>query len=486
MKIRVVSALMLISMSMQANNVTRSFFSVRPFYEDVMVQDGTLHSEHTMGGHVDRKKSVQFTAFMSESTEKDELGKYFFQGLGELRVRDERANDEHPEEILQQFASWDLNVKSEDSIYDAMLKISPRQRVYGGTVSFNGFFGKDKQYNMSVEVPVVHVKNELRLKETLANSVTVDTDTRLDELPYLDNMTDAFKQKNMKYGKIDDSETKKTGFGDIVVKVGFEPECCQSDDRYMNLYAGAVLPTSNKPKAEYMFEAILGNNQHFGLMMGVQGHALVKTWKNRRIWVRWNSEGQYLFENKQKRSFDLLVNGVWSRYLSVYTSLQAVDDEIPTFGINAFTLDSKVTPGYKSLMNMSVVLAGDKWHGSVGMSTHVRQGEKIKLDQALLSNELYIAAYALGYTNRYRQTGKEYDGLEVVDADEFVAIKSTDLDLESAAHPANITHRFYASVGGYRECERPVKYELGGSYEYSQFNTGMNRWGACATLQISF
>ena len=470
--------------SLFANDSTRSFFSVRPLSDTLMSQNLMLDKEHGMGKS-DHKRNMQAVAFFSRSTEEEKLARYFFQGKNTLVVNETSPEGNNTLEMQQDILAQDFNILTENGDFSSQITIAPRQYVYGGSLSLRAYMGEKKQWSWAIEVPVVYVKNDLRLTEELGGATfTATAGTGIDEQPPVTNMEDAFRQKAMKYGKIDGAQTSK-GLGNIVLKLGYEPcSFCTMDDKYMNTYVGLVLPTDNKPKAEYMFEPMRGNNGHFGLMMGTSLEALMKSGKDINFWSRWNIESRYLFENTQTRSFDLLGNGVWSRYLPMFENVTKAANEERTFGINLLTRDAKVRPGYQCMVDMAVCAAGAKWHASIGSTTFGRQAEKVKLAQAWVTSP-YLASYTTGAgTNRTRQSGRGYAGNDFEGED--VPLKESDIDLDSASHPAAISQMIYATLGGYRESEKPCMYEIGALYEYSCMNTSLNRWGFWLTLQASF
>lgn len=470
--------------STQANDAMRSFYSVRPFSDNLMSSKLMLDQEHGCG-RVNKQRNIQLNVFGSRSAESDDLARYFFQGKKELIVREAAPADVPSAEVGQDILARDFNINTANNNFISSITIAPRQEVFGANLSLRMYYGKNEQWNFALEIPFMHVKNDMKFEETITGTFTADANTLgLNQKHVVASMAEAFKLPQ--YGKIDQShELKETGVGNIVAKLGYESEAFNCDDKYMNMYLGVILPTGNKPKAEYMFEAIVGNNGHAGLMMGTAWEALMKTGKKFRIWSRWNIESRYLFENTQKRSFDLLGNGVWSRYLPMFEGSTQLVAEKPTFGINLLTLDAKVRPGYQANIDMAMCAAGDRWHGSIGLSTHARQGEKIKLANAWSIAPYLVSYFQLDHTNRFRQSGREYAGLDN-NANPQVALKENDIDLDSAAHPAAISQTVYMTLGGYTEGEKPRMYEIGASYEYSCLNTSLNRWGVWGTLQISF
>lgn len=467
------------------NYQTGTFFSVRPFTDTLSAQDLMLDKEHGTG-KVKKQRNIQLTAFVSRSTEEERLARYFSQGKKSLIVKEEAPDGNNSLEYGQDILARDFNIIT-NGHFKSTITLKPRQTVYGGTFSLRSYMGKSGQWSWAMEMPFLRVRNDLHMTEDFGGATfTASANTTLvDQKQVVGSMAEAFRQTNMKYGKINGPRSK-SGIGNIVLKLGYEPcAFCHSDDKYMNMYFGVILPTDNKPKAEYMFEPILGNGGHTGLMMGTTYEALMRSGERYNFWSRWNVESRYLFENTQKRSFDLVGNGLWSRYLPMYENDTQRNNAIPTFGINLLTRDAKVRPGLQCMIDGSFCVAGEKWHASLGSSTFARQTERVELAQAWNITPSIASYAAPGSTNRTRQSGREYGQNDEAGATDL-AIVQADIDLGSAAHPANVSQMVYATFGGYKEAKKSCMYEVGAAYEFSCLNTSLNRWGAWATLQFSF
>jgi hypothetical protein len=278
----------------------------------------------------------------------------------------------------------------------------------------------------------------------------------------------------------------------LLIKFGYDNPFLNRKDLFMNMFVGVVLPTGNKPKAIYMFEPIYGNGGHAAFMMGSHGEVDLGKFKQGKLWLSWNAHTQYLFENTQKRSFDLKLNGPWSRYLSMYaTQAKRVAGTAAnaTFGINLLTQDAKVTPGYSGTFDTMISYMGSKYYGGVGYSTFVRQAEKVELAKAWQYTEASITAYdlLLDDMNRFRTIGTAYADLDVTNDALLAPIGEIDIDLNSAAHPSSVSHMVHANLGYHDKTRRyPFIVEAGASYEFSRQNTALNRWALSASTRVSF
>ncbi|MFS8507113.1 MAG: hypothetical protein LVQ75_03220 [Candidatus Babeliales bacterium] len=477
--------------AMRANDVSGiSYFNVRPVQSHPM-QQNLLVDQATDTGRVSRMKGVQATVFFGQSTAADELGKYFgIGGKSELTVKENTPTTDTSEELAQDILSLNLNLNTNDGAFHSTIKFRPQQTFGGVGLSARMHF-RDC-YWLMVEAPIVSVKNNMHLTETIINNGGgVTGGAGLNNFTSATTMKDAFKQAGMLYGKIDGAQTA-TGLADLTIKFGYDNPFLNRKDLFMNMFVGAVLPTGNKPKAVYMFEPIYGNGGHAAFMMGSHGEVDLGKFKQGKLWLSWSAHTQYLFENTQKRSFDLKLNGPWSRYLSMFETQAkraAAGVTNATWGINLLTQDAKVTPGYSGTFDTMISYMGSKYYGGVGYSTFVRQAEKVELAKAWQYTEASITAYdqAGDDINRFRTIGTAYTDLDQDTVTTLLPIGEIDIDLNSAAHPSSVSHMVHANLGYHDKTRRyPFIVESGASYEFSRQNTAMSRWAVWANVRVSF
>lgn len=478
--------------AIRANDVSGiSYFNVRPFQSHPM-QQNLLVDQATETGRVFRMKGVQATVFFGQSTAAEELGKYFgIGGKSEMIVKEDAPNAGAPaSELAQDILALNFNLDTNGNGFHSTIKFRPQQTFAGAGLSARMHF-RDCYWIM-VEAPIVHVKNNMHLTETIINNGGgAAQGTGFGGLPDVSTMKDAFKQAGMLYGKIDGAQSA-TGLADLTIKFGYDNPFLNRKDLFMNMFVGAVLPTGNKPKAVYMFEPIYGNGGHAAFMMGSHGEVSLGKFKQGKLWLSWNAHTQYLFQNTQKRSFDLKFNGQWSRYLSMYENdakRAAGTATNATFGINLLTQDAKVTPGYSGTFDTSIGYVGSKYYGSAGYSTFIRQAERVELAKAWQYTDASITEYQFtaNESNRFRTVGTAFNDLDEVGQALAVKISEIDIDLNSAAHPSSVSHMVHANLGYHDKTRRyPFVVEAGASYEFSRQNTALNRWALSASTRVSF
>ena len=523
-KKQVAMALLCFTTQGHGNNVySHTFFTAIPQHKLITnLTENLLVDQAHENGRALKRRTVQIAVFGGKSGNKQDLRDYFlYNGNNGLRMAETPAlqggagNNEIGNS--QELIGSDFNIQTVNGAQASTININPYQNVSGAALSIRVPV-LDRCW-ASLDIPVVHVKNNLDLTESftngpiaaaaVANPGFISPVTGAATNPVA-TMTQAFRQEGMLYGKINGVQTK-TGIADMTLKLGYD--FVDQTDFYLSGYAGMVLPTGNRPQGIYMFEAIVGNNKHFGLNGGMYGQLSFENFGHNNLWLGWSLEGEYLFQNTQKRSFDLK-GRPWSRYLQVFQNEGARQAEIAsggvvgnpinvpfrTWGINSFTQDVKVHAGYNGSFNFNVNYIGDAWHTGLGFNTYVRQAESIKLKNPwilgpqvaglpIYDKPAYGAAATIaGATDPLRSIGIAGQPAEMFfSATVPTYVQESDLDLGSAAHPAVYSQTVYATAGYYRDSSHyPQNFELGSSYEFGSCNTVLNRWTIWTKLQITF
>lgn len=348
------------------------------------------------------------------------------------------------------------------------------------------------------------------------------------------NAAEAFVQSAWKYGKMGCTQSV-TRLADIELVFGYQWLC--SDCASNNWYVGIVIPTGNKPCADWVAPAVVGNGQHVGLMVGSSLELMLSENECRSVWYRLDTNSRYLFNNTQKRSFDLLGNE-WSRYMMVWESKEAYTAALDvvntglledtgqanrnyTPGINVFTADMKVSPRFQFRLNQAVYFQSEKFRAELGWNIFARSKECVKLacswDAApAFADSSYIAGVGLNnnrtiyndaQTMGVNQTanlalvngGQDADGKvlnlagNTINAtaqknlyDDFV-ITADQINLDSAATPAAILNTPYATIGWAWGCGdyKPIV-SVGASYEFSAGNNTLNQWMVWGKFEFAF
>ena len=527
-KKQVAMALLCFTTQGHGNNVySHTFFTAIPQHKLITnLTENLLVDQAHENGRALKRRTVQIALFGGKSGKKQDLRDYFlYNGNNGLRMAEtptlQGGAANNAVGNSQELIGSDFNIQTTNGAQASTININPYQTVSGAAISLRVPV-LDRCW-ASLDVPVVHVKNNLDFTETftpgpisglLAGGVGFISPLTGAATTPVATMTQAFNQLGMLYGKISGAQTK-TAIADMTLKFGYD--FVDHTDFYLSGYAGMVFPTGNRPQAEYMFEAIVGNNHHFGLNGGMYGQVSFENFGHNNLWLGWSMEGEYLFQNTQKRSFDLK-GRPWSRYMQVFqnegmrqaeiTSGGAIGNPIVapfrTWGINSFTQDVKVHAGYNGSFNFNVNYVGDAWHTGLGLNTYLRQAENISLKTAWNNQSVQVAALPIynkaayaagaaatiaGATDTLRSIGiaGQPDEMFIGNGAVPVYVQESDIDLGSAAHPAAYSQTVYATAGYYRTSDHyPQNFELGSSYEFGSCNTALNRWTIWTKLQITF
>ncbi len=515
-----VSLLMLgacVAPNAQANNVYgHTFFSVRPQWQSPMPEkitmfrmgDLALARECGWGG------AFQVAGFGGQSTDSKKLGRYFAPTdsnvllvnsatTGVTGLNCDRAINPANFNILRLTGSTPV-------AFSSTISFRPKQTVYGAGFEWNQYLGWwndccERKWWFDISFPVEHVVNDMRFLEV---------DATTDGTPCGNanaNMTQAFCGTQplvsfaggtavtcsdvtgagvMAFGKIC-GKRKHTGVADIELKLGYDYVNCET--HHLSGYIGGVFPTGNRPKGEWVFEAIVGNNKHFGILTGgLWGFEVWSGCSNNALRFELEVNSRYLFPRTETRSFDLK-NRPWSRYMLVYTSADNAAAGVADWGINHFTRDFRIKPHFQHSFNLGLVYNHCAFEGEIGYNFWARQGETARLRSEL---EPGLAIAAVNATGVATGLVDLVNGIAVVDPAANVTftdaetagclIGLNDIDYNSVAHPACMTHIVYGSLGYHWDWCWPVFVGVGGSYEFSTFNTALNRWLAWGKFGFSF
>lgn len=386
-----------------------------------------------------------------------------------------------------------------------------------------------------------------------ATGFPVDLTDEKDAVVAPANVTQAFNQAAWKYGKISPCGTAITRLADIELSIGHMWRCGDCASTQWEL--GLVIPTGNKPCATYMAPAVVGNNQHVGLRIGSTTTVMISEKEESSTWFRVDYDGRYLFNNTQKRSFDLKGNE-WSRYMMVWESKDAYATAMAAFadtfatssyaeatpqrgytpGINVFTAEFKVKPQLQNRINFATMYSGEKFRAEIGWNINTRQKECVELECGFntapafadssdlgglgLNNNrrIYndsqttvvnsIDSLARGFTlannpyevvdhgfapapNEARYTAmatvSQADAVTaLVDKYDAFAITCADINLDSVATDAVITHAPYLSLGYAFECECKPVLSIGAKYDFTTTNRGLNQWMVWGKFEVAF
>lgn len=470
----------------------RSHLSVRPQFQ-------SMSPEYVAGFRDDRlherfdgiRGAFQIILLGGKSVKDKDLARYFFPfGKTELIV-DERINSDIKKDLLAQ----NFNIYTINGNFRSRIQIRPSQTAVGLGFHYRQSIyrndDKDKGLWVSISTPLMRIKNEMIFCESVINDgggPDFDADVNVEQ-----NMTQAFMQREWCFGKISCKALVETKLADIELKGGVE--WLHREPCHLESYWGFVVPTGTKVTASFLFEPVVGNGHHFGIIFGNSGG--IQIWHDevneQSLRMEFANNSQTLFSNTQCRSFDV-VNKPWSRYMPVYKNMAQAEfaadlpTELPplngfganfaTPGINVFTQQVHVKPGFIQNVNTAFVYTKKKFQCEAGYNYYCRRAECITLACPWKEGPAFKHILGLGNTNPVRNiTGnfilETVNPVPLQDYQQSI-ITEEQLDLQSAATPCLLSHTIYGALGWrWDDQNYPTFFNAGASYEMSNSNNAV-------------
>lgn len=542
------SALMLHANKQSTNYqdcTSRSYFDVRPYFQNGPEQNSFFRNDLMDSSEDNCGGAFQIVPFGGASGSSNKLASYFLPPTAKgciLTVQEynPNLNNDTPADTWQLFTNNEgvrpgvnlearnFNIRTKNGTFKSEISFRPKQTYFGVGFQWKQRLttkdnGKTELW-FEAKAPFVHVSNKMNLDELVLDKgggvdLSHNNGKGLDNAPVVANMKEAFAQMNWKYGRINDCNepSTKNGFADLELRLGYNPVqegCC-----LLSTHVGIVFPTGNKPKALKMFEPIVGNGHHFGVLWGTA--ILVDLWscEKNALSTAFDIRARYLCQNKQMRMFDLH-HKPWSRFLEVYQNIDAAaaaynnpdtfGSYSGTSGINVFTLCAKVTPRFQTDFNTGLIYKHYNGRCGVfmaeaGINTWVRQGDKIELNCCDSLGGVAIkdiqglgnTQYARTINNNFYSEQYPYGGL-LANSDvygsapannvgiRYAALTADDIDLHSGGAPYALSFTGYLTLGYKRSEDCPEFMSVGGSYEAANCNAVLHRWMVWGKLGTTF
>lgn len=281
------------------------------------------------------------------------------------------------------------------------------------------------------------------------------------DLPFFD------VKQPLQYARLNGSQ-KHSGLTNIECIFGYN--VVKSDCYYFGFNICAIIPTGNAPTGKYLFEPVLGNGNHFQLGGGVTWHRQIWTHHCHKLDCYIQGNVYHIFNATQHRTFDLLRNGIGSRYLlfKKFDGSGNYTGEIVR-GPNILTLKAHV----KNNIEGQAMFMLDYQHGGftvdVGYNLWGRTNDRITLLEEIPSR-IYGIAGTTGTGAGANETaslttisGEHANEPDAVN--QYIA--TVDLDLKSAEHPGCFSHSFFGHLGYVWEgCHASPFIGIGGQIEF--------------------
>ncbi|MDP8213121.1 MAG: hypothetical protein P9X22_07545 [Candidatus Zapsychrus exili] len=478
----------------------RTFMTYRHMDANMPMEYSTWHNQIYL--KLDKTKlwgaNLQVVGFYNKSDNQAPTGRYFGHLVEQdndyrdfIKVDNKTAANTTVGDIPAEFIFHNYDDFADHQIADK-IKFGPEQTTYDA--SFYYYQNLDKFLNklyFKAKLPIVGVKDNFNPKSVGVNTkATRDSQTvsLYDVLTgnFAESTTDSENlQEKLNYAKINVSKTK-TGVADIDLTLGYD--LLRDKYRHFGVNIGFIIPTSNKPKGEYLFEPIYGNAGHWAIRAGLDSKMNLYKEGNWKLDLLMVGDFKYFFRDNEKRTLSLKLgksNFVDEAhdpsFLPYYLVGQQSDDANKALFplANISTRDIRVTPGAIFEAMADLAFSYKSFVIDLGYNLYVRGRESVSLRGSWTDNAYAIAAPGFDTTNAF--TNLDDVGTAVA------TINTGDLDFDSVRTPTQITNKAFLALGyGFNKCKYPVMLGAGTSYEYSARNSALSNYAFWGKLGVSF
>ncbi len=431
------------------------------------------------------------TLFFQQSAKSQQISRYFLRGEKECLEFHEVNEDPSAIESLWFGLETDVNTN-----FNATFNMDPRRRAFGSC--FNLFFTKrwgNHHVWFNIVFAAMRAEHELRMCENVEELDGPLSNFELGTINEFTSVICALNNPEWCFGKFSECTLKRAGVDDIQVKLGYDWYYSQEDERnHLSPYIVGTIPTGKRQRSEFIFEPVVGS-KNGSIGVGINTDVNFCSFEESNlVWLA-DIKYRFVLGANQCRSFDLCVNGDWSRYLLVVPEDQHLATQP---GINLFSLEAKVTPG--STIDFWTALHWQcnscSFNVEIGYDFWWRQKEKVCIKKCLKSG---FGIFDMAGASNVPQSASTANisqgpiGVNKAPSDiTFVELTASDLDRDSAAHPNALSSTIYAAFG-WGACgacpyqsDHPVLLDFGAQYEFAHNDAALSQWAVWAKLGVIF
>lgn len=423
--------------------------------------------------------NFQAVGFFSRTADENDTGKYFG-----IKNKDTFTLTRNAAGVGPSTADQDLGFFVHDRASDggtaADVRLHPKQEAWG--VRFDYFQDLEKILKglyLKAVVPVVHVENNMELK---VPSATAAEATNLTS--YLKGTFDGLdaasnKQKRLDHAKID-GKNDSTGVADIDIVLGYNFLC--KDAYHAGINIGFTIPTGDEADGVHLFEAIVGNGNHWAFGAGFC--AGVRAWGDEDHNIKINAVLNYrfLFEASEKRTLginDAAGNLIDWGHLQLLAKVGATRADGLTPAANVTTLNVDVTPGSQLDTMIALAYNNGGFCLDFGYNLFWKDDEEVKLKGGQFTD----GVWGIAQRNFNASAGGNVEAGDLI----RTLAAATDLSVKAAETPSQVTHKIFAALGYvFKDWECPLMLGAGGGYEFRGSNAALEKWELWLKLGIGF
>ncbi|KKP22955.1 MAG: hypothetical protein SZ59_C0004G0030 [candidate division TM6 bacterium GW2011_GWF2_28_16] len=371
---------------------------------------------------------LDITAYHFHSISKDKMGRYFgVNEKSEFNFIGDQTNDDMDIDYRYLISNYSAHTN-----YSAKMSLDPKTQYAGFNASVILDLSRiNKHLAFKINVPYQRVHTDLRSNFSSSNASLIKDYLAGD---YSLNVAAGTRnQEALRYAKITDQQEKLgIPFMDFCLAYNTHNE----DGLINTVKLGFISTVEKKATAEYLFEPILGNNNHFGIDVGIEGSKRLFDGNGHRSFVDfvWDLNYKYLFSNTQFRT--LGIKGAnWGQYYLL--GKEGVSGAfIPA--ANVLTQNVKVEPGSHLDLNLELLFGYHASRVSVGGNIIARQEEELDF-----KNNLATQTY--GVVTPGTSSAVNFDLSTNVGLGNYTtyALSNDNIDLKAAQAPGIFAYKVY-------------------------------------------
>lgn len=463
----------------------KTFLLPRPQGVNLAMELSTWH-DHVFTHATNHKNThIQTTIFGQGSVRGSETGEYFGIGNGKSSfivgtpsvVVDNityGANTEIGNIYLIHKSDFNIADPSSFSSLAGKVHLNPKQEAYGIRLDWYQFLNHPfKNLFFKVSLPVVYVENDLHLKvDESVDDIDGNTLTEFFKGKTITPYNNESAQDKLEHAKMGG---RKSAFGlaDADICLGYR--LLEKEKKHCNIYVALTAPTGNRVHGEYLFEPVYGNGRHVALGWGIDASA--QLWKKERHSGRviFALNHRYLFDGTERRTIPIKSN----QYPFAHYYLAGRIDQInePLFpAANILTRKMTVRPGNQLDSILALAFKSKRFLVDLGYNLFYKEAESLRLKHKWQDDQYAIAS-------------PDYsEDLNFNDARILFNINKSNLHLDGAATPSQVTHKAFGSLGYKFDIDKkyPTSLSAGASYEFAGSNSALEGYDFWGKFAISF
>lgn len=487
----------------------KTFLSPRPLTQDMVIRYASWHNQFYNQQRTKHGGSFQASAFYSHSTNRKDLGNYFGycascnqqcacrDFINVVRVADFDAVGDN---TWASYIVHDTRGVRQQNLA-GMIQFRPEHEVWGVQLDYHQSMHQLAEgLFWEISLPIAEVKNNLNprccdyLKPITLPDHPSNGKTLMDYFKgcVSDMAGDSpSQQKSLTSAKIGCAR-HCTSIADIIEKMGYY--IINKKALLLSINAYCTVPTGNRPSGEFLFEPVCGNGGYW--IFGIGPDIQVKLWRSDKFKGDFFSSFKlsYGLDDTEKRTIGLRNNTGCSAcsipYAQYYLVGQKGVRHLRPFA-NISTQDVKVKHGLEFEGLVDVALTFNRFHVDLGYDLYAREPEQLYLKKTW-SDDTYAIA-DVDYATYPNVPAFLYDAngnIDLSHIDDHIlgqhTIQCSNLDLDAAATPSQVTHKIYASLGYMASGKTHVAFNIGGSYECAARNSAPENYTLWTNVNFVF